>query len=199
MALLYLEGKGEIIVARDELWVERCLRGDPDAFGELVRRYEAYVFAIAFNFVSDPMDAQDIAQNVMLQVYRSLPSYQSHNFKAWIGRIAVNKSIDWKRRNSSRSEKELLTDNEEPFSCSSGQYDPEQRLFQKERRAEIQKVLEIMPSSYRRVIEDYYFREMSYQEIASQEGLGLRAIESRLYRAKHLFRQKWGEADEQAL
>lgn len=194
-----MKGKEGIKVASEELWVERCLRGDPEAFGEIVRKYEAYVFAIVFNFVSDPMDAQDIAQNVMLQIYRSLPSYQSQNLKAWIGKIAVNKSIDWKRRHASQSENEFLTGSEDPFQKSGGQEDPEKRLLQAEKRQDVIKTLVRLPDNYRRVLEDYYFREMSYQEIADQEGLGIRAIESRLYRAKHLFRQKWGESDYEAL
>ncbi len=133
-----------------------------------------------------------------MQVYRSLPSYQANNLKAWIGKIAVNKSIDWKRRHAARSENELLSDQEAPFQSPGGRDDPEASLIRGEKRNQVKKAIAALPENYRRVLQDYYFKEMSYQDIAAQEGLGVRAIESRLYRARHLFRQKWGESDYEA-
>jgi RNA polymerase sigma factor (sigma-70 family) len=78
--------------------VQRCLDGEQDAFTLLVEKYKGYVFAIILSFVRDEETAKDIAQEVFLQVYRSLASYRQQNFKGWIGRITANKAIDYKRK-----------------------------------------------------------------------------------------------------
>jgi DNA-directed RNA polymerase specialized sigma24 family protein len=56
--------------------VQRCLDGDQDAFSLLIEKYKGYVFAIILSFVRDEETAKDIAQEVFLQIFRSLATYQ---------------------------------------------------------------------------------------------------------------------------
>ncbi|MCG0276313.1 MAG: sigma-70 family RNA polymerase sigma factor [Thermosediminibacteraceae bacterium] len=180
----------------DEKLVARCLEGDCEAFRELFDRYKAYVFAIILNFVKDGNEAEDIAQEVFLQIYRSLPQCQQENFKSWIGRIAVNKAIDYKRKVArlpcialEDKAPEMMPVREEE--CTS----PEEIYLTKESREEVRNVTGRLPEIYRRAIEKYYFQDKSCREIAREEGISIKAVESRLNRARTLFKKRWGRDD----
>ncbi|HBR02110.1 MAG TPA: RNA polymerase subunit sigma-24 [Ruminiclostridium sp.] len=190
-----MDGKEAIKVCDEQLWMENYLRGDPRAFEMLIERYKAYVFAIIFHFVKNPEDAQDIAQEVFLQLYRSRPEYRPDRLKAWIGRIAANKAIDWKRKRLGRPEREdiPLELSSIPDQTDSG---PEQLLLKREQEARIKDLCQTLPPRYRRVILKYHFENKSYQQIAREEGISLKTVESRLYRARKFLRERWEEGSE---
>ena len=90
----------------DEEIVTASLNGDPQAFEELIRRHQRLVFNIVYHYLGRRDEVEDVAQEVFLKVFRSLPSYDvSRPLKAWISRIAVNSSLDELRR----SRKKKLT------------------------------------------------------------------------------------------
>jgi RNA polymerase sigma factor (sigma-70 family) len=66
-------------------------------------------------------------------------------------------------------------------------------FLQKERQEQVEKVCLALPEVYRRTIEKYYLEEKSYQQIAAEDKITVKTVESRLYRAKKLFREKWEE------
>lgn len=90
-----------------ELVVKKAANGDQEAFRLLVEEYKQLVFSICLNIVQDSFEAENLAQETFLQVYRSLPQYQFKGFKTWLSRIAINKAIDYKRRARSRLEREI--------------------------------------------------------------------------------------------
>lgn len=177
--------------------VWRSRQGDQEAFAQIVNFYKAYVFAVILNFVRETDEAENIAQEVFLQIYRSLPRYRSQNLKAWIGKIALNKSLDFQRKAQRRVREELCTDEDElskdrnrpEFTGN----DPETVLLRKERQERVEEVCLALPEVYRRTIEKYYLEEKSYQQIAAEDQISVKTVESRLYRAKSLFREKWEE------
>ncbi len=164
-------------------------RGDPNAFETMIKHYQGYVFAIILNFVNDN-EAPDIAQEVFLQLYRSLPHFQSNHLKAWIGKITVHKAIDWKRSharyNEGPSDLDINTVTDNAMM-------PDEFIIRQENRRQIQTICRSLPSRYARVIIKFYFENKSYLQIAREEGVSLRTIESRLYRAKHMIRSQWKE------
>lgn len=82
----------------EDILIKRAAAGDKEAFEQLVDKYKGYVFAIILNLTKDDFHAENIAQEVFLQVYLSLPRYRFAGFRTWLGRIAVRKAIDWKRK-----------------------------------------------------------------------------------------------------
>ncbi len=178
----------------DEELVKRCLSGDDAAFSKIINRYKAYVFAIILKFISNYDETENIAQEVFLQIYRSLPQYGFKNFKSWIGKIAVNKAIDYKRKNTNYLQEKNIEDaniiaNEE----NTPYHNPEDTLLQKEKRERIYKIYKTIPKIYSTVMFKFYIEGKSYKEIASEEGVPLKTIASRLYRGRNLFKKKWGE------
>lgn len=193
LSLLLMYGKEVVKVCHDE--IEGFLARDPQAFEELINQYKAYVFAIILRIINDPDDAQDIAQEVFMQLYRSLPEYQPDHLKAWIGRITTNKAIDWKRK---RARQLALVDSDMERQTIPGVMDmsPEQMLLQQERESHMKDLCRSLPPRYSQVIIKYHFENKSYQQIAREEGISLKTVESRLYRARRLLRERWKEGAE---
>lgn len=184
--------RGVVTVQQNDIDMKRLMNGDLQAFERFIEQYQAYVFAIILRFVNDPDDAQDIAQEVFLQLYRSLPQYRPENLKAWVGKIATNKAIDAKRRRARQGE--LLESNvEAPFAPRQSEMNPDQMLTRLEKEERIKALCRELPPSYSRVLMRYYFEHQSYQQIAREEGISLKTVESRLYRARKILRKRWEE------
>jgi len=181
-------------VCSDNELIERHLIGDDEAFTTIISRYQAYIFAIILRFVNERQDAEDIAQEVFLQLYRSLPDKQEGELKSWIGKIAVNKAIDWKR---SQKRRQALAECLEQLSLvddrSGGKI--EQVILQREQELLLHQLCRGLSPPYRRVVVKYHFEGKSYQSIAREEGISVKTVESRLYRARKMMRDQWEEGD----
>src|SRR3954471_3810347 len=84
--------------------IARAAAGDPAAFQVLVEQHRTMVYRVAYQFAGNHHDAEDIAQDVFIKIYRSLPRFrQDAQFTSWIYRIAMNACIDHRRRPSPAS------------------------------------------------------------------------------------------------
>ena len=82
--------------------VSRAAGGDSTAFQALVEQHRAMVYRVAYQFAGNHFDAEDIAQEVFLKVYRSLDRFrQDAQLTSWLYRIAMNACIDHRRRHVS--------------------------------------------------------------------------------------------------
>lgn len=181
--------------------IKQTLSGNNDAFEKIIDRYKGYIFAIILNFIKDHNEAENIAQEVFLQIYISLPDYKFDNFKGWISRIAANKSIDWKRKKKSKFKEETMKDAEAIIDNESIETfkTPEDILIQKENREKVHKVCKNLAPIYEDVIIKFYFEEKSYEEIAKEEGTTVKTIASRLYRGRKILREKWRLEEDETL
>lgn len=184
----------------DTQLIRRCLSGEQEAFRLIVERYQGYIFAIILNLVRERDQAENIAQEVFFQTYRSLRQFRNENFKSWIGKIAVTKAVDWCRKNKRQSQKEVVVDVENLGGEVRGSAQtPEELLLQKERREKIRDVCDCLPEIYCRMMVKFYLEEKSYQEIALEEGTTVKTVESRLYRGRILFRKEWRRERDETL
>lgn len=181
----------------EEQLVQQALSGNQEAFRQLVEKYKAYVFAIVLNFVPDHFEAENVAQDVFLQIYRSLPQYHFNSFKSWIGRIAANKALDWQRTQKRNG-------CEQPFNLESllnknlisPVNNPEAILLLKEDTKRIMRICSELPEIYRNAVEKFYFQGKSRLQIAEEEHTTIKTIESRLYRGRKMLSEKWeGKTD----
>src|SRR5213083_1453483 len=92
----------------DEQMVERALSGDADAFGEIVRRWERRIFALAFGMLGREEDARDATQETFMAAFRNLRGFRGEaKVSSWLHRIAVNQCITRQRRAKVRGETAL--------------------------------------------------------------------------------------------
>jgi len=183
---------------KESLLIKESIEGDEEAFTKIVNLYKNYIFAIVLNFIKDYGEAENVAQEVFLQIYTSLGTYDNDNFKGWIGKIAANKSIDWIRKKKSRFREEAFdntTDMIDNMELNQNN-NPEISLVDKERKEVLKRALRNIPEIYRITIEKFYFQEKPYELIAKEEDVSIKTIASRLYRAKILLKEKWREENE---
>jgi RNA polymerase sigma-70 factor, ECF subfamily len=168
----------------DALWVQRTLEGDPQAFGELVQRYERDVFNLAYRMLNERREAEDAAQEAFLRAYSNLDRYdQSRSFKTWLLSITSNHCIDRLRRR-----RLTWLSLEEPLpphpALTSDIPGPEQATLDHERQALVQELLDELSPDYRLAVVLRYWYDLSYAEIAEMLETTESAIKSRLFRAR---------------
>lgn len=176
--------------------VEQCRRGDAQAFGRLVALHEGMVFNLAARLLGDPEEARDVAQEVFLQVYRTLDRFEGRStLKTWIYRIVVNQSRNrqrwWRRRRKDRScPIEALTPADEARLAEQapGAEGPEERLARRERARAVQSALLELSFEHRAVLLLREVEGLSCEEIAGTLSLPAGTVKSRLSRARDALR-----------
>lgn len=168
----------------DSLWVQRTLAGDPQAFGELVRRYERDVFNLAYRMLNERGEAEDAAQEAFMRAYINLDRYDPERpFKTWLLSITSNHCIDRLRRR-----RLTWLSLEEPLpphpALTSDIPGPEEATLASERNLLVQEMLADLSPEYRLAVVLRYWYDLSYAEIAEMLGTTESAIKSRLFRAR---------------
>lgn len=178
--------------------IQKAKSGDTYAFEEIVNKYKNYIFAIILNFIKEKDEAENVMQEVFLQIYISLPKYKNDNFKGWISRMTSNKSIDYIRKKKSKFKEEVVEIREDQMyheEHTKGDM-PDEILIQKEKNIEISNLCSSIPKIYEDSIRKFYLEGKSYEEIALEEEVTVKTIASRIYRGKNMLREKWREKDE---
>ncbi|WP_414698861.1 sigma-70 family RNA polymerase sigma factor [Paenibacillus sp. LPE1-1-1.1] len=144
-----------------------------------------------------PHDAEDVTQEVLLQIYRSLPDCRLDGLKTWITRIAVNRSIDFKRSRARRPEELADSDAMSERMQEENSVMPAAELVAIEQadRQQVRERVEEMPDNYREVVTAFYMEDKSYEQIAAETGLERKSVESRLYRARSWMKRHWRKED----
>ena len=172
----------------DARLVEEVRRGNRDAFGVLVARYERKLQRVLRRMVRDPEQSRDLAQETFLKVYQHLDQFDtSRRFGPWLFRVAMNLAVDWLRRKRPVMRlSQVSSDDEHPYEI----VDPDPRP-QIELGQEIQLVLEQIPMNYRRVLIMRDLEGFSCSEVAAIEGRREATIRWRLSLAREMFRKIW--------
>jgi RNA polymerase sigma factor (sigma-70 family) len=172
-----------------------AMAGNHDAYGELVSTYQSMVYRVCLKMTGNRDAAEDLAQEVFLKAYHALPGFrQDASFSTWLYQITVRKCLDWRRSMSRERQKvsAVAVEDTEWLALIT----PEQSLVEKERFTELLLIVNGLREPYRTVTKMFYLDERSCQEIAEQTGTPVKTIESQLYRARRLMREKGGRCDE---
>jgi RNA polymerase sigma-70 factor (ECF subfamily) len=171
--------------------VQTAVAGRESSFEELVRRYQRPIAAYVYRMVGDYDAALDLTQEVFIKVYNSLSRYRAEfKFSTWIYKIAHNAAIDHLRRHAVREQAMTTSVDGErrEVMIESRRLTPEQESERKERRTEIESVVQLLPSSYRELIVLRHSHDLSYDEMAEVTGLPLGTVKNRLFRAREAMR-----------
>ncbi len=178
----------------DEQLVERALTGDPEAFGEVVRRWERKIFALTYGILGAAEDARDATQETFIAAFRNLQNFRGDaKVSSWLHRIAVNQCITRQRRARVRSETGIEDEVEatgESFLATTEHRSPSRETERRQRTEAVRKAVATLPPELREVVVMKEFEEMTFQEIADALDIPLSTIKSRLYTALKQLRMR---------
>ena len=175
--------------------IEETLAGNQLSFQILVERYQGRMFALVRHYTKNPVEVEDIVQDVFLKAYSRLAGFQQQaSFYTWLTRIAINTALDFRKR-AGRSPVQGVEDPELALESEAGPGRvktpaPDARMEQEEIAAITQEVLEELPEIFRTVLVLREFEGLAYQDIADVLGISIGTVESRLFRARARFRDK---------
>lgn len=177
----------------DEELVAAAVGEDPEAFGEIVSRWERKIFALCFGMLGREDEARDAAQETFIAAYRNLKGFRGEaRVSSWLHRIAVNQCLTTKRRNRTRSEEYLdeETNEEERVFVAPAHAIPSNQTEQGERLHLVRQAVVSLPGELRQVVVMKEFEEMTFQEISDTLDIPLSTVKSRLYTALKQLRSK---------
>ncbi len=180
-------------------FIAKIKQGDDSAFEELVRKYQNYIFRLAFSMVKNEEDAKELTQEVFIKVYTSIQGFTGRSsLSTWLYRITYNLCLDYIKKNrKKRLMTQSLDDNEniELLSLKADTHTPEEALEAAEIRADIKEGLKTLPQEQRILIEFKDILGLSYEEILEVTGLKSGTLKSRLFRGrltlKNYLSHKW--------
>ena len=183
----------------DEQIVERALTGDADAFGEIVRRWERRIFALAYGMLGREEDARDATQETFMAAFRNLRGFRGEaKVSSWLHRIAVNQCITRQRRAKVRNEAAFDDETEKDAASFAMplEWSPSRIVEGRERTVAVRRAVNSLPVELRQVIVMKEFEELTFREIADALELPLSTVKSRLYTALRQLQmrlQKFGD------
>ena len=172
--------------------IQLCLQGNQEAFTELVGRYKNLVYSVILRMVNDHEEANDLAQEVFIKVYKYLDRYSpEYKFSTWIMRITTNLVIDYRRKK--KQETVSIDDMEvEPTSYDT----PEGSYLEKEQNNLVNTAIKALPDMYRIPIILYHHQGLSYQEIGDIIGEPLSKVKNRIFRGRKMLKENLMEMKE---
>lgn len=178
-------------VLQDEDIIRLVLSDHMEAYSILVDRYKNMIYDLCFKYTYDYNETQDLSQEIFLKVYKKLDSFRnSSSFSTWLYRIGVNTCIDWTRKNK-KNKGVVYIDEDEYIECLPSQTPaPEEIIVNGERKEIVRGAVSSLPEKYRTVVILYNFKNFSCSEISDILGIPVKTVETRLYRAKKLLKDK---------
>ncbi|MCB0120012.1 MAG: sigma-70 family RNA polymerase sigma factor [Anaerolineales bacterium] len=162
----------------------RARRGETEAYGELVTRYQTGVFNVCYRILHNRSDAEDLAQETFIRAYDRLYTFDlERDFSPWIRRVAANLCLNYLE--AQKPVAELDEDRDEDKTQNPGE-----QVEVKERSEQIRTALASLPPHYRVVVELRHYQDLSYDEIANELEIPLSDVKSHLFRARKLLAEK---------
>ena len=173
--------------------IYNILSGDEAAFSVLVQKYQKSVHALVWRKIGDFHHAEEITQDIFLQVHKKLPTLKDpHQFTGWLYVIANRFCIDWMRKKKFTVQSIEDTPTAEIEKSAYARYVSEQRQAEatERRRETIKKLLAQLPESERTLVTLYYLGEMKVKEISKFLGISVSTLNTRLHRARERLQGK---------
>jgi len=177
--------------AIDVALMARAATGEHAAFEQLIERHQNAVVGTVAKMLGNPSDAQDIAQQVFLRLWKSAKRYQpTAKFTTYLFTITRNLVFNESRRRSRR--KEVSSDERAEDSHNElediGNSRPDSNLLQSELQAAVDRAIGELPENQRLAVVLRRYENMPYEEIAEVLGLSVSAVKSQLFRARGTLR-----------
>lgn len=177
--------------------IEKLIKGDEPAFKQLVENYQKMVVNTCFGLVQNTEDAEDIAQEVFIEVFRSVHKFRADSkISTWLYRIAVNRSLNFIRDNKKNKWFQSIEDaiqKKNPLLknvTGSKSENPEFSIENQQRANLLHETISRLPENQRVAFTLSKYEELSYKEISEVMELSISSVESLLFRAKKNLQKK---------
>ena len=157
----------------------QCLNGDRKAQLLLYRKYSEAMYGVAYRFVGNPADAEDITQEAFIRAFTKINQYKGEvTFGAWLRRIVINGCIDFQKRNT----RHYVNLDE----VQTVDHEAETQAFDLELRLQmVRDAMSELPDKYRFVVQLYYMEGYDHAEISEILGMSENTCRTRLMRGKN--------------
>lgn len=174
---------GRMELYSDAYYIERIVAGDTGCFACLLDKYSRPVHSLILKMVRNKEDAEELAQDVFMKVFRNLPSFKADcSFSTWIYRIAYNTAISELRRKKQEfvaiEEPQISNVSEEAVSELLGSVSPTEQLDR------LEAALTLLPPDERALILLFYMKEKTVEELTVITGFSASNIKVKLHRIR---------------
>jgi RNA polymerase sigma-70 factor (ECF subfamily) len=176
----------------DKSLIEAHVKGDPKAFGELVRRYGDGLLGYLTRMSRNRHEAEDLFQETFKRVHEKAHTFEGGQFKSWLFTIATNAAIDGMRR---RKRKRMVSLNQK-LDCNDGDseelsavaladdsQEPSQEVVKAEQVQQVREAVMSLPSRQRATLVLAYYQQLSYPEVAKVLGCSVGTVKTQMFRA----------------
>lgn len=175
--------------------IELLRQGDDRAFKTIVDKWEDMVYNTTLSIVQNELDAEDLTQDVFVQVYQSIESFKGESkFSTWLYRIAITKSLDFLRKKKRKKRfafiESLFGENNEEQNHPIDFIHPGIKLEQKESGIAVFKAINKLPNNQKVAFVLQKLEGLSLQEISVIMNSSISSVESLLHRAKQNLRKE---------
>lgn len=182
----------------EEELIRRSRKGDTEAFGEIVLRYQDRIIATVYRILSNADDARDLAQEAFLRAYSKLHTFEEGaRFSTWLYTIALNLTRSELRKRKVRKTRQVLSfdalageDGKSPEPPDTDAVPPEEILGRRELHRIALREIDALEPEAREVLVLRDMQELSYEEIANVVGCPVGTVRSRLHRARAALRER---------
>ena len=171
-------------ILSDEILIQQALTGRQSAFAMLVKRYEKYVFTLALRFVKNREDANEVAQDCFLRMFRYMADFRGEcKFTTWLYKIVYSTSLNHLRKQN--PDILSLDDAERPIRIKDESApDITATLERNDRNAALQRAIELLAPDDSMIITLFYLYEQSLDEICQVMDLSMTNAKTKLCRAR---------------
>jgi len=176
----------------DDSLVRMAKKGSPDAFAELVRRYQKKIYSTIFQFARNHHDTDDLAQETFMNAYQSLQKFrQKANFYTWLYRIAMNTTMNFlrkKHREKGREElkEDRLPSGESKFSSSSPEYQSQKKEF----KEKLKEAVDSLPLAYQATFVLIAYQDLTHGQAAEVLHCSEKTVSWRMHMARKVLQNK---------
>ena len=171
------------MTTNDQVYINKILDGDSNAFSVLVDRYKDLVYTLALRMMKNKEEAEEVSQDSFIKAYKSLNRFKGDSkFSTWIYRVAYNTCLDRLKKNKRQQQTVTIDEyTEHQVKTIDNALD---KIETQEKQQAIKDCLELLPSEDSFLLTLYYFEELSLDEISKIVGLKPNNVKVKIFRSR---------------
>lgn len=155
----------------------------------LLSDYQNLIFSLCYQMTQNYFEAEDLAQETFVAAYEHLDSFDGQHEKAWLCRIAMNKCLDFQRKNR----RGAIPQDENVFMELADRENVENKVLAEEVQTELRRACESLKPPYRDIAVAYFCQEKSPEEIATEQNKNIKTVQTQIYRARARLQKIYGK------